>query len=264
MRSLLLLIAGLIAVTLLAVAVNAQPVNSNVIRRVARIQFTHDHSGETAVHQGTAFTIEVQDSQYLVTAAHVIHGSTGETALDAITETGRHRISGTPIFPPNRGVDIAALELKQDLTVRLPLEPTMDGISLSQQTYFLGYPFGLETRDARGFVAPFIKSGIISAMDSSNPAERVLYIDAHNNLGFSGGPIVFWHAPTWAFRVAGVVSGYRTGEQPVYRSVPQQDGSVIKVPVPDVSARENPGILVGYSIEHIVEAISAHRAKAGC
>lgn len=56
---------------------------------------------------------------------------------------------------------------------------------------------------------PFLKSGIVSALDDRDPEAGILYLDGQNNPGFSGGPIVFWHSASRGFRVAGVVRGYR-------------------------------------------------------
>lgn len=46
---------------------------------------------------------------------------------------------------------------------------------------------------------PFLKSGIVSAMDDRDPEANLLYLDGHNNSGFSGGPIVFWYTESRRF-----------------------------------------------------------------
>lgn len=245
---------------MLVPSARANPVTSNVFRRVVQIQFVHDHDGQPTAHSGTAFTLEADNSQYLVTASHILHGATGETVVHAVSDLGHRKISAVPIRPKG-AVDVVALKLEKNLTVRFPLKPTTKGMVVSQQVYFLGFPFGLHTRDNKGFTVPFIKSGIISAMDYSDPSQWILYIDAHNNTGFSGGPIVFWHGQSNSFRVAGVVSGYRPGEQPVYREVHERDGTVSKTAVQGVFARENPGILIGHHIKHIVDAIESVNSK---
>jgi hypothetical protein len=141
-----------------------------------------------------------------------------------------------------------------------PLEPTSAGLTLGQQVYFLGYPYGLSTAGSAplppGFgEIPFVKSGIISAIDSRNPGATILYLDGQNNPGFSGGPIVFWHAESAMFRVAGVVGGYRNEALPVLKrkdlSKPQASA------YNDLYTRANSGIVVGYDIGHIVAAIRA-------
>lgn len=56
---------------------------------------------------------------------------------------------------------------------------------------------------------PFIKRGTVSAIDGSKPEAVVLYIDGFNNPGFSGAPIVYWEFTKRAYRILGVVQGYR-------------------------------------------------------
>jgi len=63
---------------------------------------------------------------------------------------------------------------------------------------------------------PFIKSGILSALDIRNENAVTLYLDGHNNPGFSGGPIVFLSNTTRRFHVAGVVSGFRNEYFPIF------------------------------------------------
>jgi hypothetical protein len=121
-------------------------------------------------------------------------------------------------------------------------------LSMGQQVWFLGYPWGIGTRGVN-VVAPFIKRGTMSAIDATNPNAVVLYIDGFNNPGFSGGPIVYWDFSKHVYKIIGVVKGYR------------EDTAKIRVngePV-DTQLLVNSGILVGYSILHVIQAIENNR-----
>ena len=90
-------------------------------------------------------------------------------------------------------------------------------------------------------------------MDSRNRQAVVLYVDGHNNPGFSGGPIVFRPSPSLPFRVAAVVKGFRGEGAPIVKRKSLED---LNAPAyEDLYTRANAGIIVGYSIGHIVEAI---------
>ena len=92
---------------------------------------------------------------------------------------------------------------------------------------------------------PFIKKGILSAIDASNPDAIVLYVDGFNNHGFSGGPIVYYDFGLHQYFIAGVVRGFR--QDPAQTMV---NGKVV-----DSEVLVNSGILVGYSIANAIEAI---------
>ena len=83
------------------------------------------------------------------------------------------------------------------------------GLTFGQPVYFLGFPFGwdsgLENMN-RDLPVPFVKAGVLSAMIAGDDSH--IYIDAHGNKGFSGGPVVFVPNGRSAneFRVAGVVA----------------------------------------------------------
>ena len=81
----------------------------------------------------------------------------------------------------------------------------------------------------------------------------LLYVDGHNNQGFSGGPIVFRENPKGPFRVAGVVRGYRFEPMPVLKA--KEVGNRNAVTHDDLYARVNAGIVIGYSIKHIVDVL---------
>jgi S1-C subfamily serine protease len=241
--------AVLLALWLAGAVAWAGPPTTNVIYRVLR---TRSPAGT-----GSAFTIEVDGRQYLITARHNVKDLAAAGALELWIDGRWTPAAAARVFyPANGSVDIAALDLGRLVTLTFPLEPTSAGLTLGQQVYFLGYPFGMSTSGPPGFgEIPFLKSGIVSALDSRNPESAVLYVDGQNNPGFSGGPIVFWHAETGGFRVAGVVSGYRNEPLPVLRDKDLRDPNARAYN--DLYTRANSGIVVGYDIKHIVEAIRA-------
>ena len=85
----------------------------------------------------------------------------------------------------------------------------------------------------------------MSAIDATNQNAIVLYIDGFNNPGFSGGPIVFWSFTKHNYEIIGVVKGYREDTAKVLVNGKQIDSNILV----------NSGILIGYSIEHAIQAI---------
>jgi Trypsin-like peptidase domain len=246
------LLPVLLSLWLAGSAAWAEAPTTNVLYRVLRLR--------TSASVGSAFTIEVDGRQYLLTARHNLKDFGAEGTIDLWIEGRWTRAEAHAIYPSNPVVDIAALDLGRPITLSYPLEPTSIGLILGQQVYFLGYPYGLSNPSFSaappGFgEIPFVKGGIVSAIDSRNPEANILYLDGQNNPGFSGGPIVFWHAESGRFRVAGVVSGYRNEPLPVLkkRDLSDPDATAHN----DLYTRANSGIVVGYDISHIVDAIRA-------
>lgn len=243
------ILPALLALFIAIPLAQAQVPTSNVLYRVLRIR--------TPESTGSAFTIEVDGRQYLITARHLLRGFGSEGEVELWMEGRWSRFGARAIYPSRESVDVAALDLGRPVTVNFPLEASAGGLTLGQQVYFLGYPFGLGTPGAPvppGFgEIPFVKSGIVSAMDDRDPEANLLYLDGHNNPGFSGGPIVFWHAESRRFRVAGVVRGYRNEALPVIKRKNLDDP---RAPAHnDLYTRGNSGIVIGYDIRHIVDAI---------
>lgn len=240
----------LLALCLAGAAAWAQVPTSNVLYRVLRIK--------TATSSGSAFTIEVDGKQYLITARHLLKGFGSEGEVELWLEGRWSKARGRAIYPSKEVVDIAALDLGRPVTITFPLEASSGGLTLGQQVYFLGYPYGLGTSGAAPVPpgeVPFLKSGIISALDDRDPEASILYLDGQNNPGFSGGPIVFWHSPSSSFRVAGVVRGYKNEALPVLKKkdLEKPDAKAHN----DLYTRANSGIVIGYDIRHVVEAIRA-------
>ena len=144
---------------------------------------------------GTAFTVEVDGRQYIVTAQHVVGSMTPEV-LDMQTGSADWRPVPVKVVgmagPP---VDVAVMATDSVLGSRSNVAVGVGTVSYGQVVRFLGYPFGLDFTPIPGVRTaplPFIKAGILSALrpvpDEAGFLE--LFVDAAGNPGFSGGPLV--------------------------------------------------------------------------
>lgn len=215
-------------------------VTNNVLHRMLKIRIGND--------QGSAFTLDREGRQYLVTARHMLEGAEDAQHVSVVYENQWRSLDVNVVGVGEGEVDVAVLACPLQLSPTLPMEPDENDFFLGQQAYFLGYPFGWDTGGEeinRGVPLPFVKTGIFSAFTIGGQQHKI-FIDAHVNHGFSGGPVVF-HRPgaPQDFRVAGVVSGYPRRFQPVVDA----DGNVI------ARARENPGLVLAFGIRHVLALI---------
>ena len=215
-------------------------ITTNILRRTFQFSFGEE--------QGTCFTIDYDNRQYIVTARHLV---------DPITDSATIRIKHEKIWkdcPVNLvghgegEVDISVLAAGLQISPKYPLPPNAAGLTLGQDVYFLGFPYGLASEVGelnQNFPFPFVKKATVSAMDF-NPNR--IFLDGHNNRGFSGGPVVFSEVgkPANQLSVAGVISGYRFGTEPVY----------LKGKPTPLEFRYNTGIILAYQIKHAVDLIS--------
>jgi hypothetical protein len=246
-------------------------VPSNVLLRVLMIR-----AGDKI---GSAFTIDVDGRQYLLTAKHVVARLKERDTVDVWKSEAWHLMK-MDVFRCDGSIDIAVLIPPEQLTVNFPLEPTSAGLRYFQDIYFAGFPYGVYFTEAKNlsvYPIPFLKKGLISAEAKDLSGEMAMYLDGHNNPGFSGGPIVFRdldHNEAWIFKVAGVVSGYQPELTPVLKPVkinPNEDlskvegwrikivdGQKVRYEDTEKMVSTNTGIVVGYSIDHAVELIRKH------
>ena len=156
--------------------------------------------------------------------------------------------------------DVAVLSCPIRLSPSLDLAASQANLIYGQQVFFLGYPYGMDSggeKINRGLPLPFVKSGIVSALEFGDVSK--IYLDAHVNPGFSGGPVVF--APMGGsatdLRVAGVVANYPASLQPVVdqnrNTITDPEGKPVGLYV-----QENPGIVVAIGIRHVIELIEAN------
>jgi S1-C subfamily serine protease len=179
---------------------------SNALLRVRLIQVGDEY--------GSSFTIEVDGRQYLSTAKHVVAGLKDRKSMILICKkVGDCSPIDVTVLRCDDPIDIAVLVPSKQLTVSFPLEPRDAGIRFGQDVYFLGFPFGSQFTTkgpSAAYPIPFIKKAILSSEVTGDGATK-LFLDGHNNFGFSGGPIVYRDLDQggYVFNVAGVVSAPR-------------------------------------------------------
>ncbi|MCY3605322.1 MAG: serine protease [Gammaproteobacteria bacterium] len=225
---------------------------ANVIHRTFLIRHGED--------VGTAFAIDRDSRQYLVTARHVTAGISSKDKIYVLHERQWKQVAVEVVGICGGNVDVAVLACSIRLAPPLPLEASSKGMAFGQRAYFVGFPFGWTAgwEDLnRDFPVPFVKTGFLGALVGGS--ESRLYLDGHGNRGFSGGPVVFvpQEQPGGSLRVAGIVSHYPT---PLLTPLVDKLGD----PIHDENQQpigyfnENPGIVVAYEIRHATDLIDTN------
>ncbi len=164
---------------------------------------------------GTAFTVEVDGRQYIVTAQHLV-GSTVPDVLDLQAgSAGWREVPVTPVGVAGPPVDVAVMATDSLLGSRSSVPVGVGTVGYGQAVRFLGYPFGLDFTAIPGVRSeplPFIKAGILSALRPVQGEAGLLelFVDAAGNPGFSGGPLILPRRSTAegniVWHLAGVVT----------------------------------------------------------
>lgn len=215
-------------------------ITANVYNRVFFIK---------AADYGTAFAIDHDGKQYLVTAKHLVNTEKQE-AIKFFFNRKWIDLTVKLIGLGSGETDLAVFCTNALLCTKdLALEPSSEGIAISQDVFFVGYPYKMWT-DAgsalKGRPCPFVKKGILSSSFVGDDGVPRLYIDALNNPGFSGGPIVFQPPGRTEFKIAGIVSKFKIEFEKVID--PNGDHT-------EMTVAYNTGFLVGYDISKAIEII---------
>jgi hypothetical protein len=234
---------------------------------------------EVGDHSGTAFTIEVDGRQYLVTAKHLVASLKANDVINVRTDDGWKELK-VKVYPYEDPIDVAVLIADFQVTASsVSVELTTAGVRFGQEALFLGFPYdqfyapGGEYNDHHP--APFIKRATMSSIVPEGTGS-VLYLDGYNNPGFSGGPIVYRDLSRndFVFKVAGVVTGFFPELRPVMNPVeikPNEDlkdvdpwriitvgGKKYRLEDTKQKVSTNTGIIKGYNISFALELIKKH------
>lgn len=209
-------------------------VTSNAIQRTIQIRY--------AGQIGTAFFIDVDSRQYLVTAKHIVPDLQDEVFISILHNNNWSDIGVRLVGHAPGKADISVLALPYRIAgADLTLPPDATSLTVGQEAFFLGFPFGLfgEMGTANNdYPLPFVKRATVSCFEHNQHGLHLIFLDGNNNPGFSGGPVVFRHSGTTEFRVAGVISGYRYVDQPVYQGTEMLP----------LRTQHNTGIIYSYGI----------------
>ena len=193
----------------------------------------HIRCGESS-GSGTAFTLNYNDWQYLVTARHVVEAISGNTI--EVFHDGAWKSLEVDVIGRGAGeIDVAVLSSPLAIGPRDAIIPASSaGITIGQQVYFLGSPLEMRGGSPYDFPYPLAKSGVLSGVDSWHGANR-LYVDGHANRGFSGGPLICYQDQTTNIQIAGVITSFRIDPDSV-----------------------NSGIGIAVNIRHVIDLIDSN------
>ena len=194
--------------------------------------------------QGTCFTIEVDDRQYLVTARHVASSIDGLGAVQILHDSSWKPLQVSLVGHGSGTADLTVSAPSIQLSSSYPLLVEGVSVNIGQDVRFLGFPYGMgsEMGDLnRDFPIPLVKQGIMSGVDP----EKNLWLDGHNNPGFSGGPVVCENGQGKEIAVIGIISGYHNEPKSIYL----EDS---KTPF---RYYDNTGIVIAVSIRHALDLI---------
>ena len=127
-------------------------ITSTVIHRTFHIRYRNG--------TGTAFAIDRDGRQYLITARHLVEGVAAGDSVELFHEKQWKKLAVDVVGIGCNGIDVTVLACPIQLAPPLPLEASNAGLFFGQPVYFLGFPFawdsGLENMN-RGLPVPFVK-----------------------------------------------------------------------------------------------------------
>ena len=215
-------------------------ITGNIIQRVFYVKYEK--------YSGTAFTIEYNNRQYLISTTHTFpYITNGQDILFNIFHKNQWYDSESKIYiHKNKEVDICVISLERDISPRSPIYLTKENLVYGMNVYFLGFPYGkmMQAPDElnNGFPMPFIKKATLSTLMINRGELELFYLDGINNPGFSGGPCVMRNSKN-EIVVFGVIKGYLPNT------------IIFNSPLGPINYEENSGIIEVHSIKHLHEIL---------
>lgn len=228
-------------------------ITSNITMRTFHIATTED--------AGSAFSIEYEGFQFLITAKHVIESidfQNGDEIEILIFHDGEWKSMKCTVYVhENPDIDIVVLQARHVEFTILPIQIGLENLYIARDIYFLGFPYGMFSPDKGNvnhkFPFPFAKKGILSSIIREDDITSI-YIDAHNNSGFSGGPVFITESNN--IQIIGVNVSYLKHENTIIYDEVDDDGEIHQE---QFEYYENSGIMKSQSIDHAIEIIKQNK-----
>jgi hypothetical protein len=219
-------------------------INTNLLEKVFRLK--------NGNHTGSGFTLyDKNDNEFIITAKHMVD-SLGNNGIIGIFHNNNWKNISVQIYRHgNPIIDVAVIKTNIRLISNPnPINYGTAGLAIGQDTYFLGFPYGIISDPGNQlnlkFPMPFVKKAICSLV-SFDQGITTIFLDGHNNPGFSGGPVCFKNEDN--FNIAAVISGYRLNNP---LNVTDRNGGDS-----GFQYQENSGIIISYGIKHAFEIIES-------
>jgi len=226
------------------VAQSNSVITANIMDNVYRIQ--------TDTSYGTCFLTKNNGKEYIITAKHLF-----KTGLKNKDSTKIKLLKSGILLEYNAEfkissdatIDIAVLSISKSLSRLKPL-PSAKMPIVGQEMFFLGFPSlsktSFVTYDKKLGTFPLVKKAIFSGGYQVDDY-ILLFLDGHNNPGFSGGPVIAYDYSLKGEAIVGVISGYYNEK----RQVKNQDG--IKL---NAYTTENSGIIKCFPFDLALDIIN--------
>lgn len=214
---------------------------------------------------GTCFMVTKDKKQYFLTAAHLFpssHKSGNLNPIEMLIQNEWRSFNARVYFHTDRKIDIALVILSERVLQNLEFpeelsrldssarEAQGNGISLDpiladfgKEVFFYGFPLGNLGSEVFGIKFPLVKKATVSGSVRHNGVNMLL-LDGHNNLGFSGGPVVAYNISSKKMCIVGIISGY----------VPEPID--VQYKGDKLSVNDNSGIIICYGRRYIEEVLT--------
>jgi hypothetical protein len=250
---------------------------------------------ETKLGRGTAFSIDIDNREYWLTAKHMFTGVTGKPAgvfsaksvqVNILSQLGDgeegHDLHWIPTtfatIDPGKDIDILVLVPEHPLlaSISYNLDSGTEKVTFGGECEFLGFPFGggwkteiandAQPGGKNAIWLPYIKHCTVSGR-LDEQGVFVWILDGINNHGFSGGPVLFGTGSSQ--KVFAVISGYY--EEPLEVLPAPSNGAQTGFvpPAPPLPGEKpaqpqkqvvnaNSGFIVAFDLDPAIKAIRAN------
>lgn len=200
---------------------------------------------------GTCFLIQEKQKNYWITAKHVLGkvSSKQKVSFHILQDTSWLLATGTVLLHTNPLIDIAVV-IPDDTSTINAISLNQAQMILGDEGFFLGFPFGMKTRDNgkinKGFPFALIKKCVFSG-NYTEQGIQMMFFDGNNNPGFSGGPVFYKNrldANDRRLYLVAVISAY----------VNQKNQMI--TPIGTFDYNENSGIILAFRSSHIKEILT--------
>jgi hypothetical protein len=190
---------------------------------------------------GTCFMVSKDGNKYFISAAHLFKSSDKSSDIVPVQILINNQLKSFDAkvyFHPDKNVDIVVMKLPKDVSQGNGISLDTTTVDFGSEVFFYGFPLSNLGTQVTEFKFPLVKKGIISGLIKYLGVD-VLVLDAHNNHGFSGGPVVAYKASNNSMCLLGVVSGYLF------------ESRKLEYKGDRVALDENSGIMLCYGVNYI-------------